>query len=116
MGNYGNKQERLGNQKRSSIQDEAYLRAKKKVDKILGFYKHAAVYVIINMFLIALVAINTDSKTSFWSFGTFSTAFFWGIGLAFHALGVFGPNLFFGKKWEERKIKEYMNRDNQFWE
>ncbi|WP_274474337.1 2TM domain-containing protein [Mangrovimonas aestuarii] len=116
MENYSNKKKSLGYDQRSIGQDEAYLRAKKKVNKILGFYKHAAVYVVINLFLIALVAINTDSEASFWSFGTFSTAFFWGIGLAFHALGVFGSDLFFGKKWEERKIKEYMDRDKQFWE
>ena len=76
MENYSNKQERWAKEPHSMNQDEAYLRAKKKVNKILGFYKHAAIYVIINLFLIALVAINTDSEASFWSFGTFSTAFF----------------------------------------
>jgi len=40
-----------------------------------------------------------------------STAFFWGIGLAFHAYGVFGKHLLFSKDWEERKIKEFMEKD-----
>ena len=59
---------------------------RKKLDKIIGFYWHLAVYVIINLFLIILIGTNTDE--GFWNFGTFATAFFWGIGLAFHFLGV----------------------------
>jgi hypothetical protein len=38
-------------------------------------------------------------------------AFGWGIGLVFHAIKVFGLSPFFGKNWEERKIKEYMEED-----
>ena len=89
--------------------EESYLRAKKKVDKLVGFYWHLAVYVVINLFLILLIGLN--SGQGFWSFGTYATAFFWGIGLFFHFLGVFGPNFMFGKDWEDRKIKEYMDKD-----
>ncbi|MCK5638887.1 MAG: 2TM domain-containing protein, partial [Flavobacteriaceae bacterium] len=47
----------------------------------------------------------------------FTTAFFWGIGLMFHAYGVFGKNLLFSKDWEERKIKEIIEKDKQdLWE
>ena len=38
-------------------------------------------------------------------------AFGWGIGILFHAIGTFNLNPFFGKGWEERKIKEYMDKD-----
>ncbi len=54
---------------------------------------------------------------------TFSEAFFdikfygiwlfWGIGLAFHAFSVFGTDYFFGKNWEENKIKKFMDEDEQ---
>ena len=93
--------------------EEAYLRAQKKVKAIIGFYWHLASYVIVNIFLIILI---TSNGVKFFSFGTFSTAFFWGIGLAFHFIGVFGPNFFFGKNWEERKIKEMMDNDKKHWE
>lgn len=96
------------------LKEEAYLKAQNKVKKIMGFYRHLMVYVIINIFLI--IIINVNSSASFWSFETFSTAFFWGIGLGFHALGVFGPDLVFGKNWENRKIKEYMDKENNRWE
>ena len=92
-------------------QEEAYLRAKKKVDKILGFYWHFAVYIVINIFLIVLIGLN--SNQGFTGFGPYATAVFWGIGLLFHFLGVFGPDFMFGKNWEERKIQEFMDKDRE---
>ncbi|WP_353779408.1 2TM domain-containing protein [Winogradskyella sp. 3972H.M.0a.05] len=89
--------------------EEAYMRAKKKLDKIVGFYWHLAVYIVINIFLIILIGLN--SGEGFTGFGPYATATFWGIGLIFHFLGVFGPNFMFGKNWEERKIQEYMDKD-----
>ena len=94
-------------------EEDAYIRAKKKLDKLKGFYWHLASYVIVNMFLIIVIVSNLDEDESMWQFGTFATAFFWGIGLFFHFMGVFGPSFIFGKNWEERKIKEYMNKDNE---
>ncbi len=107
--------EPLGNNnaQRAWEKEEAYLRAQKKVKAIVGFYWHLASYVIVNFVLIILITTNGGRL---FSFGTFSTALFWGIGLAFHFLGVFGPSFFFGKNWEERKIKEIMDNDNKHWE
>lgn len=96
---------------RNFEQEEAYLRAKKKLDKIIGFYWHLAVYIVINIFLILLIGLNTDQ--GFRGFGPYATAVFWGIGLLFHFLGVFGPGFMFGKNWEERKIKEFMEKDRE---
>ena len=93
------------------LKEDAYLRAQKRLKKIKGFYGHAFWYVVINLFIIIMAALN--SQTNFWSFGTFSTAFFWGIGLAFHAMGVFGKNLFFSKSWEDRKIREFLEKEEQ---
>ena len=93
--------------------EEAYLRAQKRLKEIKGFYWHAFWYVAVNIFLIVLVASN--AKGNIWHFGTFSTPLFWGIGLGFHALGVFGKNLFFSKSWEDRKIQEYMDKDKNNW-
>ncbi len=94
--------------------EEAYLRAKKKVDAIVGFYWHAVSYVVVNIFLIVLIGIN--SSEGFSTFGTYATAFFWGIGLLFHFLGIFGPDFLFGKNWEKRKIEKYMKNEEQHWE
>jgi len=98
--------------------EEAYIRAKKRLEKITGFYWHLAVYVIVNIVLIVVIGSNSSRGwDGFFDFGTFATAFFWGIGLFFHFLGVFGPNFMFGKNWEQRKIKEFMEKEEkQRWE
>jgi len=37
----------------------------------------------------------------------------WGIGVIFHGLKVFNYMPFFCKDWEEKKIKEFMNKEEQ---
>ena len=88
---------------------EAYQNARKKVDSIKGFYSHLGVYLIVNSFIVTAIVWNTGIHL--FSFAALSTPFFWGIGLASHALGVFGEDLFFGKNWEERKLKELMDKE-----
>ncbi|WP_318640299.1 2TM domain-containing protein [Flavobacterium ardleyense] len=93
-----------------SAQEQArFERAQKKVKSIKGFYTHFVVYLLVNAFIIISLYLNLDKGEQFWHFSTFSTPLFWGIGLAFHGLNVFGQTLFFGNKWEERKIQEFMN-------
>ncbi|SDB23056.1 2TM domain-containing protein [Flavobacteriaceae bacterium MAR_2010_188] len=91
--------------------EELYLRAKKRIEKLKGFYWHLAVYLVINIFLICINGLKSNGD--FWEFHTFSTAIWWGIGIAFHGAGVFGPSMFFGKDWEDRKMKEYMEKEKQ---
>jgi len=93
-------------------------RARNRVEQLKGFYIHALVYVIINLFLIgATVFARMNAGEGFiealFNFGTLATALFWGIGLAFHAAKTFGYSPLFSKDWEERKIKEYMEEDRR---
>jgi cell division protein FtsW (lipid II flippase) len=89
--------------------DERYFAAQKKVKSIKGFYIHFTVYVIVNTFL--CIQIYLSSKNDFWRWESFATALFWGIGILAHGTSVLGGNLLFGKNWEERKIKEFMEKD-----
>jgi len=101
------------------IDQMRFERAHKRVKQISGFYKHLASYVLINGAFIALKAINQDEGEAFFTFGNFSMAFFWGIGLAVHALSTFGTSAVLGGDWEERKIREIMEkekRQNRKWE
>ena len=98
--------------------DTRYELAYKRVKRIKGFYIHAFVYVLVNAFII-VSSFNRSLLGSevFFRWETFSTALFWGIGLLAHGLSVFGRNLFFSADWEERKIKEFMDKDkSQKWE
>lgn len=101
---------------RNYQEEERYIRARKKVESIKGFYGHLISYIIINIFILALIGFNLRPEESFWQFGHFSTAFFWGIGLAFHAFGVFGKDWIFGRQWEARKMQEYLSDDRKNWE
>ena len=93
----------------SKIEQEKYEQAKNKVKSIKGFYTHLLVYVVIN---VMILAVSAQHKTleNFFTFSTFFTAISWGIGLLAHAFGVFGHNLILGKDWEERKIKELIEK------
>lgn len=95
----------------TELERQKFEKAKKRVQSISGFYKHLSAYILVNLFLIVIKAINLDPGEKFFEFSTFSTAFFWGIGLAFHALGVFGKNMFLGNDWEEKKIREIMEKE-----
>ena len=93
-------------------------RAKKRIEELKGFYIHFMVYCIINIFIstVQIVARMNDGETFmevFWSFSTFSVWIFWGIGLLFHAIRVFSFNPFFGKDWEERQIRKFMEKDSE---
>jgi uncharacterized integral membrane protein len=88
-----------------------YERALKRVKRIKGFYTHLLVYVVINLMIVIINIQNLKTGESYFKLENFFTAFFWGIGLLSHFLSVFGPDLFLGKNWEERKIKELMEQE-----
>jgi hypothetical protein len=89
--------------------NQSYMNAKKKVDNIKGFHSHFVVYILVNTFIVSVMVWNTNVELL--SFSALSTPFFWGIGLAAHALGVFGEDLFFGKNWEDKKIKKMLDTE-----
>lgn len=88
-----------------------YQQALKRVKRIKGFYSHLMVYIVINTMLLIVKYKNIDVNENFWSWQTFNTIFFWGIGLVAHGLSVFLPSFMMGKDWEERKIKELMEKE-----
>ena len=101
-------------------EEKRYLRAKKRVKEIQGFYWHLFWYLAVNIFLtfggiISKMFNGEPIVLDQFHIGVFSIWFFWGIGLAAHWIRVFGKNIIFSKDWEERKIKEIMDKDkNEF--
>jgi hypothetical protein len=96
--------------------NEKYERAKKRMEEVKGFYSHLVVYLIVNLVLIlSQLGIFSGGfvKIDFPGWAMFTTPFFWGIGLFFHGLYVFGRRLRFLKDWEDRKIKEFMDKDDE---
>ena len=63
---------------------EAYERARKRVEAKIGFYVHLSVYIAVNILLI-IVNISTSPQYLWFKWPLIG----WGIGLISHALGVF---------------------------
>lgn len=96
--------------------DESFEIAYRKVKRIKGFYSHLKVYIIINIIIIVsslnrIYIGNHFEIRGLQNWEIYSTAFYWGIALVIHAFTVFGPDLFFNNDWEQKKIREYMDKD-----
>jgi hypothetical protein len=81
-----------------------YQEAKKRVEELKGFYTHLITYFLVNTVLVVINLLT--SPEYFWFIWPIIG---WGVGLAIHAFSVFS-NLW-GKSWEERKIKEIMEKN-----
>lgn len=88
--------------------EDKYLRARKRVEDLKGFYYNLLSYVLVIPFLIFI-----NYHTS-WDFHWFWFPLVgWGMGLAFHAYQIFINNGFLGKNWEQRKIEEFMREEEK---
>lgn len=88
------------------IEDKRYENAKERVDAIKGFYGNLTSYCIV---IPILIFINYNTTDFPWAiFPTLG----WGFGVTAHGLQAFGVNPLFGKGWEERKMREFMDDEN----
>lgn len=77
--------------------------ARERVQALKGFYVAAVAYVPVNIMLFVIDILTPGGPWFFWPL------LGWGLGLGLYALNVFGG--IFGRGWEERKIRELMDRD-----
>ena len=85
-----------------STESLAYLKASKRVKELKGFYGNVTSYCLVIPFLIFVNLYTSPNYHWFWW-----PMFGWGIGVASHALQVFG----IGKNWEENQIRKIMEKD-----
>jgi len=89
------------------VDDRAkYERARKRVKELKGFYRHLAVYLLVNAFLLVINLVTSPYELWF-----YWPLLGWGIAVLIQAASVFGGERFWGKDWEERKIKELVEKD-----
>jgi hypothetical protein len=89
-----------------NTEETKYQKAKERVEAIKGFYIHLTVYVVVNLILFSInMIVSPDGLWFFWPLMG------WGVGFVFHALSVFGFLPRFGANWEERKIREIMEKE-----
>ncbi|GGD58647.1 2TM domain-containing protein [Muriicola marianensis] len=88
------------------IEDKRYKKAKEQVEAIKGFYGNLLAYCIVIPFLAWLNYRTTDFP---W---VLFPALGWGLGVITHGMEAYGYNPLWGKRWEERKIREFMEQDD----
>ncbi len=89
--------------------ENRYFRAKERVKEMKKFYSNLIFYLIFISFLAGL-NYYTNKFQYMWFLWA---AFGWGIGLVFQAAKAFNWAPFMNKNWEERKIKELMEKENK---
>jgi hypothetical protein len=88
------------------IADKRYERARAKLEAVKGFYGNLAAYVLV---IPVLIWINYSTTSFPWAI---FPALGWGFGLLMHGMEAYGVNPLWGKRWEERKIRELMERED----
>jgi fatty acid desaturase len=87
-----------------SEDDPKLLAARRQVAAIKGFYIHLFIYACV---MAGLLVINLLTRPPWWMHWPLMG---WGIGVIGHAIAVYAPIKMLGTEWEERKIKEIMER------
>ncbi len=102
------------------IEEQRYVKAKKRVKDIKKFYAHFTIYIIVNIFISGVIVFglleSNEVKNIFDALshsGVYMTWIGWGIGVFFHWLRVFGFANIISKNWEERKIQELIEKEKE---
>ncbi|MGI9546288.1 MAG: histidine kinase [Flavobacteriaceae bacterium] len=88
------------------IKDKRYQKAREKVEAIKGFFGNLLAYCIVIPFLGWL---NWQTTAFPW---VVFPAMGWGLGVLLHGMEVYGFNPLWGKRWEERKLRQLMEEDD----
>jgi hypothetical protein len=83
-----------------------YQEAKQRVEEMKGFYIHLVSYLLVNAAL-AVTNLLTSPEYLWFIWPLMG----WGVGLIIHGISTFGG--LWGKSWEERKIREIMEKDKR---
>lgn len=89
--------------------NDDYVRARKHVEELKGFYYSLISYVVVIPFLIFIWYRFTPHTIQWFWFPMFG----WGIGLAIQGFRVFVNDAAFGRNWEKRKIEKYMREEEE---
>ena len=99
-----------------------YERAKKRVKELKGFYDHVRIFIVVNILVYVarfyilpkIGVIPQDEGFINWlDWNTYLLPVFWGVGLCIHGIGVYRNKFKFLRGWEDRKIKEFMDKEDE---
>ncbi len=96
-------------QKSKERLNDDYVRARKRVEELKGFYYSLISYCLVIPFLIYIwYQFSRHTIQWFWF-----PMIGWGISLVIQAYRVYVDNGALGARWEERKIEEYMRKEDK---
>ena len=81
-------------------QDKSYEKAKNRAEAKLGFYIHLCIYIVGCIFFIVINRVSYPDDHWFWW-----PILGWGIGVIFHAMGVFVSTSALLKKMTEKELE-----------
>jgi hypothetical protein len=87
---------------------EQYKQARNRVIELKAFYLHLILYIVVNVTLV-IFNLATSPEVLWFKWPLMG----WGIGIVSHAFSVFVKGRLFGKKWEEKKIKELIEKETK---
>ena len=93
---------------------ERVLNIRRRVHRLAEFYRHAIVYMIVNggfWAVNAWVVLESASAAKWYTWWALWPTLGWGIGLVTHGLAVLPFWSFFSQDWEDKKVKQLMERD-----
>lgn len=87
-------------------EQQPYFKAQKRMEDIKGFYGNLISYIV---FTVALCILNLATSPGYLWF--LYPALGWGIGVLIHGMWTYNVVPFLGKDWEEKKIREIMQKE-----
>ncbi|WP_282124361.1 2TM domain-containing protein [Algibacter mikhailovii] len=93
--------------------EQSYIQAKNKVKKLKMFYFHLIGYVIMVVLLCYNLVIVEDEYRDFFTWFNITIMIAWGGFIILHALSVFKNKTFFSKKWENKKVQDFINKETK---
>jgi hypothetical protein len=88
-------------------------RAKNRISRLKSFYTHVLIYITVNVLTFACKVIGFGLHPDAWDNCLKGTLTLGMLGLLAHAGTVYGPGLLNKKGWEERKMKELVEKEKQ---
>jgi len=90
-------------------ENERYKKAQARVRRIRGFYSSVITFVLVNLLLLIINLITNPHRLWFWW-----VTVIWGIVLIIQAINIFTiKDHFLGEEWEQKKIRDLMEKDKK---
>ncbi len=94
-----------------SKDDIRYKEAERRVKKIKNFYVFTFIYIVVNIFILYLNYKELKPGETIWQLKYFTLPLCWGIAVVITAMRAFIPSFMLGSNWEDKKIKELMEKE-----